>query len=639
VLSPAERLGHAHVYSLNFLRVPAPFRPAAKELFAQLLDDDLMPRGKPYATSSIRVHFTGVLVFLQFLTSKRLTRLSEVTPRHYGEYVGYLGALGKLRDSHLRSARLFWTYRDRLTDPLPADPEAMVFWRAAPEAPRGENKTQRIPEEILNPLIWWSSRLVDELSGDILSFGEEHRNLLTAQASRPSISRGRGDASSRVTALLTRYRASGEPLPGHYEKAWQGRPNYRALDREAGVPTGLTIRIADYQVRALAEDNGVDSDTFLRSRPSATLLDVPWSGRITYREVPGLCRTLQTAAYVLIAFFSGMRDSEVKHIKRGCIRTDSDSTGRLQVHRLHGTTFKGNDDPHGKAAHWIVSPIVKRAVEVLERLADPGEEYLFRPLRFGTSHNRSDTKSLVSGSETNTNLNKLVDWANGRAVGIPGSPKIARADGTRWQLSTRQFRRTLAWFIARRPGGVAAGALQYKHLSLQMFRGYAGESRSGFADEVAGEQALARGEWLGEFAQDAHSVVGRAKDEVVRRLDSMGSALGFAGQLPESPAQLTRFLKRHDPYIYRGAAVTCVFDRTKALCMRKEPSAPDLLSCEPLRCANAVFTPEDIAAWRDRASGLAEVAADESRAPRVRASAADHSARLIAFFDALQGSA
>ena len=44
-----------------------------------------------------------------------------------------------------------------------------------------------------------------------------------------------------------------------------------------------------------------------------------------------------------------------------------------------------------------------------------------------------------------------------------------------------QLRRTLAWFIARRPGGVIAGAIPYRHLNVQVFEGYADTSESGSA--------------------------------------------------------------------------------------------------------------------------------------------------------------
>lgn len=41
-----------------------------------------------------------------------------------------------------------------------------------------------------------------------------------------------------------------------------------------------------------------------------------------------------------------------------------------------------------------------------------------------------------------------------------------------------------------------AGAIAYRHLSIQIFEGYAGTSESGFRAEVESEEALARGEYL-----------------------------------------------------------------------------------------------------------------------------------------------
>ena len=82
---------------------------------------------------------------------------------------------------------------------------------------------------------------------------------------------------------------------------------------------------------------------------------------------------------------------------------------------------------------------------------------------------------LTSGA-TNARLNTFAAWVNdycqqhGRADGIP------EAGGRAWHLANSQFRRTLAWFIARRPGGVIAGALAYRHHCVQVFEGYAGTS-------------------------------------------------------------------------------------------------------------------------------------------------------------------
>ena len=330
-----------------------------------------------------------------------------------------------------------------------------------------------------------------------------------------------------------------------------------------------------------------------------------------------------------------MRDSEVKHIKRGCLSTDVDASGKLTMHLLTAATFKGNTEPTGKSATWVVAPIVFRAVAVLELLAAPNDDYLFSQLREGTSQNRPTNREMVSGKESRYAFKLLLEWINKSASRTGRGPTIPDVDGVPWVLTTSQFRRTLAWFIARKPGGIAAGALQYKHLSLQMFRGYAGESESGFTGEVAGERALTRGEWLGDFAADAGTTVGRARDEVVRRLDEFGKALGFVGRLPENPKQMARFLKRHDPYVHHGAAVVCVFDSSKALCLRRPADSPNFQACEPLRCGNAVFTPEDVQVWRERAEGLMQVSTNATLAPRVRVSAADHAQRLIGFLDGL----
>jgi hypothetical protein len=97
---------------------------------------------------------------------------------------------------------------------------------------------------------------------------------------------------------------------------------------------------------------------------------------------------------------------------------------------------------------------------------------------------------------TNTNLNELVDWINAYGAAHNRADSVPLVRRQRWRLSTSQFRRTLAWFIARQSGGTIAGTIQYRHHSIEMFEGYAGTSDSGFRGEVEAEQALERGERL-----------------------------------------------------------------------------------------------------------------------------------------------
>ncbi|MEU6654025.1 hypothetical protein ABZ904_32475 [Streptomyces sp. NPDC046900] len=79
---------------------------------------------------------------------------------------------------------------------------------------------------------------------------------------------------------------------------------------------------------------------------------------------------------------------------------------------------------------------------------------------------------VLANSTTNTNLNSFITWVNQYCAENHRADAIPDIDGRPWRLMTSQFRRTLAWFIARRPGGTIAGALQYRHQSIQMFEGH-----------------------------------------------------------------------------------------------------------------------------------------------------------------------
>jgi hypothetical protein len=187
---------------------------------------------------------------------------------------------------------------------------------------------------------------------------------------------------------------------------------------------------------------------------------------------------------------------------------------------------------------------------------------------------------------------------------------IPEVDGKPWNLTARQFRRTLAWYIARRPGGVLARAVQYRHLGIQMFEGYAGTSDSGFRAEVEAEQAMQRGEHLLDLTTNhQHDLAGPAAAEAAARLADFHRRAGFTGSVVTDPARLRRVLARHDPQVYPGTYVTCVFNPDQALCRpRTSPGAsrpaPTPLDCKPLECRNTALTPGNIAALTAEADRL-----------------------------------
>jgi hypothetical protein len=247
---------------------------------------------------------------------------------------------------------------------------------------------------------------------------------------------------------------------------------------------------------------------------------------------------------------------------------------------------------------------------------------LFATLPTSRDYLNSRSNLVATTSTTNKDLAAFARWitsycaAHGRADGIP------RVQGQEWRLSTRQFRRTLAWFIARQPGGVIAGAMQYRHLRVQMFEGYAGTSESGFRAEVQAEEAIARGEKLGDLIvnHDHHRLSGPAAEEAEARLAEFERHVQFHGKVFNDAKRMKRHMDRHDPHVYPGEFVTCVHNADRALCHRGDgedgPSFPD---CVPLRCRNVSLTEENVDAFVDYLATMDRTLANgDALAPFVR---------------------
>jgi hypothetical protein len=217
---------------------------------------------------------------------------------------------------------------------------------------------------------------------------------------------------------------------------------------------------------------------------------------------------------------------------------------------------------------------------------------------------------VLTAKTTNRQLNALAAWINIYCQSGDRVDRIPLVDGRPFRVTTRQFRRTLAWFIARQPGGAIAGAIHYRHLSIQMFEGYAGTSDSGFRAEVESEQALARGEhYLAAIdTHDHYDLLGPAAQEGRRRLELFGASASFAGSVVTDQRRLLRIVQRHDPAIYPGTYATCVFDPDKAMCRPRPntatPPRPALQDCQPLDCKNVALDAQNIAALRAEISDI-----------------------------------
>jgi integrase len=284
-----------------------------------------------------------------------------------------------------------------------------------------------------------------------------------------------------VATLLAEYRHERKPLPGQGNPVRTRRPapagpvvNTSYLALRVGCATSSLFRPPNRQlIIEAARELGVAPDTYLSSAINGELGGRAWLPAIGLSTLPELTRHLQTACYLVIAFLSGMRDSEVKHLRRGCLHAWRDQTGRPIRHKVTSLAFKGEQATDGVEATWVVGTPVARAVTVLERLQPADQLLLFAVLPTSRGHGRVKANSVKTSQATNYDIAGFVSWINTYCAAHERDDAVPDVNGRSWPLTTRQFRRTLAWFIARQPGGSIAGAIQYRHLSVQMFEGYA----------------------------------------------------------------------------------------------------------------------------------------------------------------------
>lgn len=132
-----------------------------------------------------------------------------------------------------------------------------------------------------------------------------------------------------------------------------------------------------------------------------------------------------------------------------------------------------------------------------------------------------------------------------------------------------------------------------------MFEGYAGTSASGFRAEVEAQEAIARGEQLGDMitGTDHHRLAGPATADAEARLTEFERHVAFHGKIVTDPRRLKRIMDRHDPNIFPAQYVTCVYNPDRALRQRRDGAeGPCLPDCQPLACRNVALTSANIAA-------------------------------------------
>ncbi|MER6282463.1 hypothetical protein [Streptomyces sviceus] len=634
---------HYRATSLNFDLIPAALRLATKHYCWQLLNHGRLwvpPGAKRSRISVTTVHllFVNELQFIiDWLAQRGITAFCQITNDLLDAFVDAVldeedPLTGTFRT--LTEIRRLWGHREIL-------PPAMRLPQAPPWAgedtaeilrtgstARRENRTPRIAEPTMQMLLSWAVRFLEVFADPILAARDEHAALYlrTPEGRRFTAAQNQnrnrpGDLVPKVHAYLDNLRQQGGALPGSQTPDGRRVIRWRYL----ALILDCADSIKNTGTGRLIAESGlpIGDQALLNTKFTLSCDEGPWHQNITYDEVPELARLLSTACFVIVAYLSGARAGEVLNLRRGCVTRDADTGLWL----MRGLYFKGSLDRDGnkmpegtvRPDPWVVIELVASAVAVLERL-HPSP--LLFPRRLEPFHKRWVNERRLGDARSDASiagdLGDFVQWVNLQCTRLGRTDPIP--DDGRGPLKASRFRRTLAWFIRRRPRGLIAASIQYGHAHVRMLEGYAGSYESGFPDEYAFQDWLYRLECFAEdeaaLAEGEH-VSGPAAEAYRTRVAAANRE--FAGRVLKNERQALDLIGNPLLQIYHGEGMTCVFNPATAACQLRGDAndprvTPDTDDCRP-KCPNLARTDRDIEYVRKKIADLAEIIADPLAPP------------------------
>jgi integrase len=625
IVQPAHADAHHSVNSLHWSRFPGHLVPVFKTFTLAVLDHPYPPvlaierRSPRMAIDTVSLTVRDLRVFAQWLNDQGIPALPEVTPSALDAYRAHVLALGipaTRKAKLLNVIRILHGFRDLLPGQCQL-PEAAPWGGAsghglAKVTIRGGGcKTPRIAAATMDALLAWSLRMLEDLGPDIAAAWEEYCQL--NDGTHPSQRRYDGLApAERLARFLTDAQRDSTALPGQRDAGgrWQVNASHlsRLLGLDSNLPAGQARRAAAASELPIAPGSFIG--TIRGQVDSRHWQDQP----ITIGKIQDLVRYLTAACFVIISYLSGLRPGEALNLRRGCRDADPE-TGQLLLTGRCGKSpdrqpLTGGDDP--LARPWVVVAPVHAAVAMLERLTP--HAFVFPASQVRAQGRRSPGEHARVSRYMTRDIGQFTSWVNttftgpGGALPIPPDPA--------GHIHARRFRRTLAYFIVRRPRGLIAAALQYGHVSTRVTLNYSGIADTTWMEDLAVERLELVLEQAGRdwaLLQDGEHVSGPSAAEYRGRVARL---LRFEGRVVSQARNIERLLARTDSSIYHGEAMTCVYTAQTAACRTAKINqgvpagdAPDESECRTA-CQNLAWTDRDIRQLGDRLAVLETRAAD-----------------------------
>ncbi|MFH8411302.1 integrase [Streptomyces sp. NPDC018019] len=578
-----------------------------------------------------------------WLNERRISSLADCTGNEWRAYARMRMFDGQSRDSAERACfRLtgLWAFDQLSARPSgiarpPWDTEGVDdFLPAADGGSGGENSTEPLDPQVLGPLLVWAIRFVDDFAEDILAAWAEVQRLTTRVDATASVPEGLAAVEDFLLPLVH----SGALLPS----TWNRGRRRLALTYIAAL-TGASF----HQVDRFNQRHRLSDMATKRPGPCPLQVPVtgqidgkPWREHMDFSEAAELMRHLGTAATVICLYLTGMRPQEVQGLRSGCCpdpapdkggvprrhlirsqRQESVPDDASPSHLIRGRHYKNVTDDDGnhvsagemREVPWVAITPVVHAIRVLERMVPEGE-LLLSTVHHDFTHQRSRHGALKL-SALSKRIEDFVAWVNREAT-VQGLPAQVIPEDPHGAIGTVRFRRTLAWHIARRPGGLIALAIQYGHmrtiLDARTSDGYGSRSRGGIHSVLDIETALAAADTAAKLRDQAAAGEKFSGPAARRALTAAATTPRFEGRIvPVTFAKkAAKFLARDGVVLYDNpdAFLICAFKHDNALC-EPDPgaTAPRQYACQP-GCGNTVRTDAHARQMRERANEIDRLA-------------------------------
>lgn len=628
---PVQMPRYEQVFDFTTIAEPH-WRQVAKELvFALLVPQHeavaLLPGAYRTALSLRTCHhrLEELTRWFAFLTSRGVTSLGAVDD---GICHAYLAHRGFRRDSRGRvttavngpsrraaAAQLIGdlaAYRDLSAERLPAGlrPWGDVSASTASGRKRThENATQPLPTQVLQPMLAAGLYLTDTIGPHLADLNRRYRQSVR----RDQLPQPRRMPTRALIDACADHVRSGEPLvmlPESDQRqrlAGRWRPDdpllpvsLDALAQQAGARVFYPTWLAP--LRALLEDTlaqvgcepawGRDAAVVNRADNAG---EVAWTLPLHGLQVTGLVHIGMTAALLVVAALSGMRNGELMELRHGSRRTEQTMTG-LTRFKLASSLIKGQP-LGGTPEQWVIIEPAYHAIGLAEQLAGSADgRLLFGRFSF---HERYKT------------LRAFVNGPAGKRLGMAPIPEDP--------VNLRMIRRTLAIELAYRPGGLLAAKVALKHISTATAEGYAarpgGAQGQLLAEVNRHEQERNLQLVLAEFRNYQNGIMpagpgARDLTSFFATIDShLATSASSQPHVQHTDRDILNLLSKRANVLHLATANYCWYaDPAQALCHRlaatprQHTSTPLANMCDSARCPQATHHIGHRAVWAEHAA-------------------------------------